>query len=263
MTINPHHKIAFGVLMFTLICIGIAIFSIYWKNDKTKRQTIRVLTTYDAQNYEIGKDGLEKGFQYELVKLVCDSLQYDVEWYFENNIAQSIKLLKNGEVDIIARNLPFTSELRKEVSFSTPIVTIPIVLVQRTTSKNDTIKPIRDIIHLAGKTICIQKDSPFLLRIKNIEYEIADTINILEIENYADEQIIQLVAKGDFDYAIVDGRTAKHLAKKYPEIDIKTQVGFGQHQGWAFRKGDTQFQPAIDSFLTKIITKKQFRDLLQ
>ena len=109
---------------------------------------------YSALDYSI-VNGAEQGFQYELVNAFASSLDMEVEWKLENDLAKSIEMLNNGDVDLIARPIPVTTEMREQVLFSKPILQTRKVLVQRKVEYNDSIEPIRDQLELAGKTIYV------------------------------------------------------------------------------------------------------------
>ena len=125
-------------------------------------------------------------------------------------------------------------------------------LVQRTAEANQGIKPIRNQIHLGRKTLYIPKDSPALLRIKNLEHEIGDTIYIKEDVLYSDEQLIMQVAKGDIDFAVCNQQEAERMAKQYPEIDIQTDISFTQLQSWAVRKDSPLLLDSLNRWLNTL-----------
>ena len=67
------------------------------------------------------------------------------------------RVLEKKECDIIARNIPITSEVSEKYLFTDPIVFNKQVLIQRTAKANNGIEPLRNQLHLAGKIIYIPK----------------------------------------------------------------------------------------------------------
>ena len=120
------------------------------------------------------------------------------------SLAKSFEELSDNKCDVIARNIPITSEMRENYLFTEPIVLNKQVLVQRTAEANNGQAPIRNQLDLAQKTLYIPKDSPALLRLQNLGHEIGDTIYVVEDELYSTEQLMIMVAKGDIDYAVCD-----------------------------------------------------------
>lgn len=221
---------------------------------------LRVCTDYSTVDYFMEGDSI-RGFQYEIVNILCDSLGLIPEWTIENSLDKNIQDLEDGKIDLIARNIPVTTTLREKVAFSSPIIQTKQVLVQRKAKYNNDIKPLRNQLLLAKKTIYVPANSPSILRLRNLESEIADTIFIKEMPNYEAEQLIMMVAKGDIDFAVCDAQTAKINAELMPEIDIKTAISFMQMQSWAMRPSSNQLQARVDSFLVHFIETKEYRDI--
>lgn len=195
---------------------------------------LRVMMEYNPSDYYV-KDDTILGFQYELCQAIARLSGMEVQIHLEMSLEKSFEMLDQQQVDVIARNIPITSESKETHLFTDPIILNKQVLVQRTAKANQGQSPIRNQIHLGKKKLYIPKNSPALLRIKNLEHEIGDTIYIEEDELYSDEQLIIQVAKGDIDFAVCNQQNAERMAKQYPEIDIQTDISFTQLQSWAVR----------------------------
>lgn len=200
-----------------------------------KEGTLRIVTEYNQSGYYLSGDKIE-GFQYELGKAISTLSGLDVLIYLEMSLEKSFDGLHNNQYDIIAQNIPATSELKQDYLFVDPIVLDKQVLVQRTDKENQNIQPIRNHLELAKKTLYIPKNSPARLRLQHLQHEIGDTIFIIEDPLYSSEQLMIMVAKGDIDYAVCDQHIARLSQKQLPEIDIKTDISFTQLQSWAVRK---------------------------
>lgn len=212
---------------------------------------LRMMTEYNPTGYFVDVD-TTLGFQYELCQEIAKLSGLEVQVHLEMSLEKSFELLDAQEVDVIARNIPITSENREQHLFTEPIVLNKQVLVQRTAEANQGIEPIRNQIHLGRKTLYIPKDSPALLRIKNLEHEIGDTIYIKEDVLYSDEQLIMQVAKGDIDFAVCNQQEAERMAKQYPEIDIQTDISFTQLQSWAVRKDSPLLLDSLNRWLNTL-----------
>lgn len=195
---------------------------------------LRVMMEYNPSDYYVEDDTI-LGFQYELCQAIARLSGMEVQIHLEMSLEKSFEMLNQQQVDVIARNIPITSESKETHLFTDPIILNKQVLVQRTAKANQGQSPIRNQIHLGKKKLYIPKNSPALLRIKNLEHEIGDTIYIEEDELYSDEQLIIQVAKGDIDFAVCNQQNAERMAKQYPEIDIQTDISFTQLQSWAVR----------------------------
>lgn len=216
-----------------------------------KEGVLRMVTEYNQSEYYIAGDTIE-GFQYELSQSIAKLSGLEVQTHLVMSLSESFKELSDNQCDVVARNIPITSEIKEDYLFTEPIVLNKQILVQRTAVANNNIKPIRNQLDLARKTLYIPKDSPALLRLRNLEHEIGDTIYVHEDELYSTEQLIIMVAKGDIDYAVCDLQIARLSQKQFPEIDIETDVSFTQLQSWAVRKDAPILLDSLNSWLNQI-----------
>lgn len=216
-----------------------------------KEGILRMITEYNQTGYYVFGDTIE-GFQYELSQAIAKLSDLEVQTHLEMNLTKSFLVLEKGECDIIARNIPITSDIKARYLFTEPIILNKQVLVQRTAKANKGQEPIRNQLDLRGKTLHITKNSPALLRIRNLEEEIGDTIYVVEETLYADEQLAILVAKGDIDYAVCDQQIAIHSQKLLPELDIQTDISFTQLQSWAVRKDAPILLDSLNNWFRRI-----------
>ena len=212
---------------------------------------LRVVTEYNSVGYYVSGDTIE-GFQYDLSKAIEKISGLTVEIYLENDMEKSTEGLNNRTYDIIARNIPITTENRNLFAFTNPITLNRQVLVQRTAEANNNLPPVRNQIELAKKTLHVSKNSPSILRLRNLEEEIADTIFIVEESLYTDEHLIYLVAGGDIDYAVVDYEIAAKNKKTLSQIDIQTNISFTQLQAWAVRKNAPVLLDSLNNWLNSV-----------
>ena len=233
------------IILYLIILLAVVttMVMLYKNNENSARdynkiQTegiLRIVTEYNQSGYFVSGDTI-RGFQYELSQAISDISGLEVQIFLEMSLSESFVGLNERKYDIIARNIPITSEVKENYHFTTPVVLNKQVLVQRSEVSNDSLPPIRNQLELAGKTLHISANSPAILRIQNLQHEIGDTIYVVEENRYSSEQLIILVAKGDIDYAVCDLQIASIAAKQFPEIDIDTDISFTQLQAWAVRK---------------------------
>jgi len=201
------------LLVVTMIMMGGLIYireKMIVKRDYqeiSREGVLRIVTEYDRSGYFVS-DTLIEGFQYELCKAIAEMSGLEVFIYLDMNLENSYEGLQTNRYDIIARNIPTTSELKEDWLFTDPIVLNKQVLVQRKKIYNDEIEPIRNQLDLAEKTIHIPESSPVLLRLMNLQHEIGDTIYIIEESLYSSGQLISMVANGMIDFTVCDLQVA-------------------------------------------------------
>ena len=79
------------------------------------------------------------------------------------SLAKSFEELSDNKCDVIARNIPITSEMRENYLFTEPIVLNKQVLVQRTAEANNGQAPIRNQLDLAPKDFIHTERFPGLI----------------------------------------------------------------------------------------------------
>lgn len=220
---------------------------------------LRIVTDYTPLSYYLQGDSLT-GFDYELARMVGQRSGLAIEITPEVNLSKSIEGLERGQYDIIARQLPVTSEIKEELAFTVPIQLNKQVLVQRKDNPSHK-KLIRNQLDLARETLYIVSDAPTRLRINNLAREIGDTIYIQEEETYGAEQLIMMVATGEIDFAVCDKAIAQQMSKDYPQLDCNTDISFTQFQSWALRKNDSILLDSLNKWITDIQQEDRYKKL--
>ncbi len=222
-----------------------------------QRGTLIAATDYGSTNYFIYR-GEPMGYQYEILKALGDFLNVRIDLRIEHDLDSAVKKLQHRDIDIIAMPLTVTSKRLNEMDFTIPFMFTRQVLVQRKPSgfkkmaTADQIEKhlIRNILKLGGKTVVVQKGTIYVDRLKTLEDEIADTINIVEDDREV-EQLIEAVSKGEIDYTVADEMVARVAARIYPNIDVKMPISFHQKIAWAVPKGEHELLDTINFWLSK------------
>lgn len=238
----------------------------YDLNHIKKRGKIVALTDYNSTSYFIYK-GQPMGYQFELLQLLADHLDVELEIEINNDIENSINALNAGIVDIIALDLTITNERKKRIEFTDAYSQTRQVLVQRKPENwvnmhYSTIEDslIRNPLDLGGKTVYIQKNSSFKIRLLNLMEEIADTIYIIEEEIEA-EQLIGKVADGEINYTVCDEHVALVNQVYYDDIDVHTAISFPQKLAWAVRHNSDSLIININGWLADIKDSRKFKNI--
>ena len=210
-----------------------------------ERGKLVAITDFNSTSYFIYK-GEPMGFQYELLQAFADYIGIELEIITENDLNVSFEMLDRGDVDLMALNLAINNERREKVAFSDPIGQTRQVLVQRRPAdwlqmtRDDLDRElIRNQLDLAGKTVYVQSGSSFAQRLRNLQDEIGDSINIVEVPLEV-EELISLVADEQIDYTICDENVGLVNRTYHPLLDVDTPISFPQNYAWAVRKSGSQ-----------------------
>ncbi|MDR2119263.1 MAG: transporter substrate-binding domain-containing protein [Tannerella sp.] len=192
------------------------------------------------------------GFQYALCREISRMAGMEVRIYPEPSLEKSLRGLSANQYDIVARNIPAVSELKEKYRFLDPIVLSRQVLVQRTADANHGAEPLRNQLHLAHKTLHVPQNSPAILRLRNLQSEMGDTIFIVEDRLHSSAQLCAMVADESIDYTVCDRHIAQQSKKQYPGLDIETDISFTQLQSWAVRKNSPALADSLNLWMKKI-----------
>jgi membrane-bound lytic murein transglycosylase F len=117
--------------------------------------------------------GKRMGFEYEILDTFCKANNLHLEVKVVSKIGDYVRLLKKGEGDVVAANLPIALRQENYFQYSVPYYQTYQVLVQR---KSDTL--ITEPSRLAAKTVYVRKNSAYEKRLLALQEEIGSTIDI-------------------------------------------------------------------------------------
>jgi membrane-bound lytic murein transglycosylase MltF len=223
---------------------------------------LNVVTEYNAIDYYVSGDSIA-GIQYELCKQIEKRAGLKINLFLENDWETCVKKLAANTYDVIAMNIPVTSESKKHLAFTNPLTQSKLVLVQRSqTGRNDPLL-IRNQLDLAYKKIFIPKNSPSLLRLRNLSEEIAEPISIEEIDGKTQEHLLYMVYYGQIDYTVVDEDIAAKYKDWFLELDMQTEIGFTHLRAWAVRKSSPVLLDSLNLWLPKQVVKRRNKSHIQ
>ena len=257
------------VMIIVALMVAAIVFFISSKNEDPitrdfsqieEEGILRVVMDYNSSGYYVSQDTVA-GFNVELVKLLQKYTPIHIEILAEGQIDKLMNGLNQGKFDVVATDIPITTELRDSLSFTQPILFDKLVLVQRKKEYNGGKEPIRSHLNLAKKTLVVPQNSPSILRIKNLSHEIGDTIYYSENPLYGTEQLMMMVAVGEIDYTLCDEKNVYKLSHSFPEIDFETYIGFTHLEAWALRPNSPVLLDSLNCWLQKVQATDEFKTL--
>jgi len=269
-------------LWFTVPFIIICVFllgscSSDGYHEKTKGNTkltniiksgkLKVLVDCNSTNYFLYR-GKTMGYQYAILQHLAKDLRLKLEIKVSNKQKESFEGLKDGDYDLIAKNLIITKDREKKFSFTDPILQTRQILVQRKpegweklSSKQLEKSLIRNQLNLAGKTIYIQKNSAYKSRLEHLSDEIGTSIKIVQDSIYGVEQLITKVSEGEIDYTICEENVASINKQYYSNLDISTPVSFPQNLAWAVRKNEPEWLNYLNNWIINFKETKEYKSI--
>lgn len=196
------------------------------------------------------------GFEYDLLQSYLRSIDVEAHFEVEKEISLSIEKLKAGECDLLLRLIPTTEVLKKEVLFTQPIAKTRLLLLQN--QHNNT----RNYNELENDTVVIEKNSPYLTRLCNLQEEIGlENLNIMEVDA-TPKEIIKLLINNETKLTIYDEFNF-HLLPQNKLINAETVISTHHFLAWAVAPTCTLLKHDIDTWLTQYTNSLSYRDLIR
>ncbi|WP_338235734.1 transglycosylase SLT domain-containing protein [Persicobacter diffluens] len=210
--------------------------------------------------------GTPRGYEYELLQSLSKSLDVDLKIRVTNSFEAALKMLNEGEGDIIAHNLTQTNERKMLVNFTGTMREEPPVLVQREVGrKNPTtpLSPTEFVVkrqQLAGKKVYVGRNTVF----SNMLYELSlickEPVQVQIVDKTA-EELIREVAEGKIDYTISDAHIANSNAIYFGNLNTEVAIDAPQKLAWAMRKNSPELLSATNEWLRHIKTTFSFNGI--
>jgi len=219
--------------------------------------TLRVATMYGATSYFLYRDEL-MGFDYEMVQNLARHLKVNLKITIAKNEEEMIKLLKDGQVDLVTYNMIETKELKRNFKFVLPQSDCYQILVQ-----NMGVEALSDVTELAGKSVHVKANSIFEKRLKALNNEIGGTIDIvIAPDSISNEDLIDLVGENKIKYTLAYHDLALLHKTYYKRLNCRMPVGFDQKNGWMVNLQSLELSKAIEKW-EKLNITEQFQSKLK
>lgn len=224
--------------------------------------TLRVGTLYSPTSYFIYRE-TEMGYDFDMVNKLASDKGIAVEWTIAHNLKQAVELLDSGEIDLLAYEIPITSEYRDNVVACGVENITHQVLVQPKT-KVDSLR-ITDVTQLIGRDVYVEDGSKYMYRMLNLNDEVGGGINIIPVQRdtLIAEDLIAMVSQGDIPLTVVDSDIAALNKSYYPDLDITLEVGFPQRSAWGVAPDKAWLADSINRWSQQDAPRKQSARLLK
>lgn len=207
---------------------------------------LHVLSSNGPTTYYEGSDGLT-GFEYSLVKGFADSLGLKLVIKDESDLDQMLNSVAEGTVHLAAAGLTELENRNDKVAFATPFMQVTQQLVYN--SRRPQPASIKD---LRSKEVLVIASSSHTARTKALQAKFPD-LQWREVINAEMIDLLEMIHKGEADYAIIDSTAYDLNRYSYPRAKLAFDVSDPQPVAWAFpAQRDTSLFDAAQKYLGKI-----------
>lgn len=248
-------------LAIAAACNGRQVENAETETDHSLPDTLRVATLYSPTSYFIYRDE-PMGYDYSLLTQFAADKGIAVDLKVATSLQHLIALLDSGKVDLLAYEVPVTTEYKRKVAACGPEYLTHQVLVQ---PKKNGQPLITDETELVGKEIYVEKNSKYQFRLQNLNEELGGGIKIhpIDRDTLITEDLIEMVSSGEIPLTVVDSDIARLNRTYYKDLDISLKLSFPQKSSWGVAPSDKWLADSIDEWFAQEKPKERQARLLK
>jgi membrane-bound lytic murein transglycosylase F len=186
-----------------------------------------VLTVNGPATYFEDAEGRPTGFEYDLATMFAKELHVKVRWVFTDNPANIDHLLREKQAHLAAAALPRHFDFPGGLAWGPSYYTTQHLIVGRTTDPGPRARSLDD---LDGKRVGVIDESvgDYLL---SAMPKLKVPLERLPPET-STADLLEEVAKGTLDYALVESNRFTLARRYFPQIDVAFKVGKPLDYAW-------------------------------
>lgn len=209
---------------------------------------LRMITRYSSNSYFLHQ-GLEKGFEYELVKEFAREQDLALEVVIVGPDENPYDLLNSGTGDVIAANYTITPERRQYVRFTRPYNLVDQLVVYSGEIEN----PPKTLKELAERDIrlSVRRNSSYYNRLRELQdqgYEI--TIELVP-DDMDTESLLFELAQGTISATVADNNMFQASRTYMSNMVQGPTIAENDTIAWAIRKNAPELETRMNRFLYK------------
>lgn len=210
---------------------------------------LRMITHYSSNTYFLNQ-GIEVGFEYELVKEFARENDLALEVVIIGDDENPYDLLNSGVGDVIAANYTVTPERREVVSFTRPYNLVDQLLVF-----SSSVQPYPETLEelsVSGIPVSVRRNSSYFSTLNNIIEEQALDIEIDVIPDAMDtEATLVQVADGNLLATVADDNMFDATNRYMEGLFAGPVIARNDTIAWAIRNNAPDMEARMNRFLYK------------
>lgn len=211
-----------------------------------KNGVLRMITRYSSNTYFLHQ-GLEWGFEYELVREFAKQHDLALEVEVIDPHENPYDMLNRGDGDIIAANYTITPERQQYVTFTRPYNVVNQVVVYSSALEN----PPNTLEELAEREIqlTVRRNSSYYNRIRELQEEGYDLKIQLVPDDKDTESLLFDISNNKYEATVADDNILK-ASKKYMNGLLEgPTIAENDTIAWAIRSNATALETELNRYL--------------
>ncbi len=217
-----------------------------------RRGVLRVLTRNSAATYFVWRGELV-GFEYDLAKAFASRHGLSLEIVVPPTRAALLTWLRQGKGDIVAAALtPSVERERRGVAFARPYNFVREMVVARPADSL-----LQGPADLDGRTVVVRRSSSYWRTLESLQRRGATFILAEAPETQETEEIIDRVARGEYDLTVADSHILAIEQSWRDDVIGLFPVSDSLPHAWAVREEDSALLGSINAFF-----RQEYRGLM-
>ncbi|UTF61456.1 membrane-bound lytic murein transglycosylase MltF [Gilvimarinus sp. DA14] len=189
--------------------------------------TLVAISRNGPTTYYEGPEGTT-GFEFLLLQGFADYLGVELQILEQESLSKMLQQVASDQAHLAAAGLSITPQRAKTVKFTQPYLEVKQQLLYRRGSS----KP-ESLADLSGGDLLVIAGSSHAERLETLKAEFPD-LTWREQESLEMIDLMEMVHRGEVDYAIVDSNAYLSNAHIFPKARIAFDLGDSEQLGWAF-----------------------------
>jgi membrane-bound lytic murein transglycosylase F len=214
--------------------------------DIKRSGTLKMITRYSSNTYFLHQ-GLEWGFEYELVSKFADNHDLALETVIIGPDENPYDMLNSGKGDIIAANYTATEERQKYVDFTRPYNLVDQVLV----FSDDIGDPPQTIEEVVERdiSITVRRNSSYYYRLQDLQKQ-GLNVPINLVSNKKDtESLLFEISNNNYSATVADDNIFQASNKYMQGLKKGPVIAQNDTIAWAVRKNSSDLKTELNRFL--------------
>ncbi len=201
-------------------------------------------TVYSPTTFFILR-GDTMGYDYDRMCQLAHDKNINIKFKVAPSLNSLIEMLANGDIDVIAAQVPNNDNYRRRVLNCGSINETHPVLVQRSGTTTVT-----DLGQLVGQDIYVEAHSSLENVMNQVNSQLGNLVNVHAIpeDSVSTDDLLDMVAQGTIPFTVVDSDIAAFNAARYDSIDVTLTMGSSLTSSWAVSLDNKWLADSIDTW---------------
>ena len=198
--------------------------------------------------YFIGPER-EMGFEYELLASYAKELGVDLNLTVVDNVAEALRLSKEGVGDLTAAGLTVTPDRKKAFRFGPKYFLVQEQMICHKSMYNKNNFP-KDMEELSGLNVVVGKSTSYEQTLKGLDQLYSD-LNVVYDANKSTEELLKMVWEKKIDCTVADSNIFAVNQRYYPELSMAFAVSDRKHLAWVLRGEDNSLETDLYQWINR------------